>query len=344
MKKENPLISVILVNYNGVKWLADCLSSIYSQSYINFEIILVDNGSSDESVTFIKAKHKKVKLVLLKENVGFAGGNNAALPFAKGEYLCLLNTDTRIEKNYLREMIKPFIADPKLAIAQSKIVLMEKPDIIDTCGSFWTSSTFLYHYGNGKKASEKKYKKTMSVFSVKAASIMISHSVVKKIGLFDPSFWNYYEETDFCNRALISGYRCIYYPHAVCFHFGGGTTLSEFKYDYIQFHNFKNKLHSFLKNFERKTLIVVIPKYVVINVFISLLWLLQGKFKYFLAIYNAIFWNFMRIGATLEERREVQKHRILSDNDYLAGITRAPSLNYYKVLFSGNFKEYIDNE
>mgnify|MGYP000945067350 CR=1 len=341
---KTPLVSVILVNFNGLKWLETCLSSLTNQSYKNIEVVFVDNASSDESISFVKNNYKKVKIVALKENVGFAGGNNAGLPFCHGTYLCLLNTDTTIEKGYIEKMIQPFKTDNSLAIAQSKIVLMDKPSIIDTCGSYWTGSTFLYHMGNGKNANKGMYNKNQFVFSVKAASVMIRKSVVDEIGLFDSRFWNYYEETDFCHRAMISGYSCMYYPSAICYHAGGGTTLSEFNYDYIQFHNFKNKLASFLKNFDRLTLVFVLPKFLFLNFVISALWLLTGKWRFSVALYKAIWWNISNLKDTFKLRMTNNRNRVKRDSEYLPAVTRNPQLNYYVALFTGNFKNYIDYE
>jgi len=271
-------VSIIIVNYNGRKWLQKCLDSLYRQTYKNFEIIFVDNASVDDSVEFVENnyKHDRMKIVKNDKNSGFAGGNNLGLKYAKGDFILLLNNDTWAKEDYLEKFIQAFEEIPNLGSAQSKIVLMDEPDTLDSCGSYWTNTSFLYHYGNGKDQSLKKYNKNMPFFSNKGASILIRKDLIDKIGLFDDDFWCYYEETDFCNRAWLAGFECWYWPEAVCFHAMGGTTLT-FKNDYIQFHNFKNKLLSFLKNFEIKTLIKVIPIYILTNIVLSFLWLLQSK-------------------------------------------------------------------
>lgn len=336
------LISVIIVNWNGKKWLKKCLDSLASQSYKNFEVIFVDNASSDDSVEFIKTNYPWVKIAQNDKNDGFAKGNNIGFKNAKGDYVVLLNNDTWVENNFLEEFIKAFREIKSLGCAQSKIVSMNEPGKLDSCGSFWTSSSFLYHYGYGKDSSLDIYNQSMPIFSAKGASMMIDRRVIEKIGLFDDDFWSYYEETDFCHRVWLAGYECWYYPKAICYHAQGGTSAI-FDNSYIQFHNFKNKLLSFLKNFEAKSLVKLIPFFIFFNFALSVFWLLQGKFSHFLSIYKSIWWNLVHVKKTLEKRKAIQLMRVRRDKDIAKKVTKNPNAKYYYYLFFG-LEKYQDRE
>jgi len=334
-------VSIVIVNYNGEKWLQKCLTSIFVQTYKDFEVILADNASVDKSVEYVKKKFPKVIITKSQYNRGYSGGANFGAKIAKGEILFIVNTDMYLEKDFLKKSLVAFTKNPKLAIMQSKIVYMDDPKKLDTCGGFWTNTTFLYHYGNSKSESLAKYNKAFPVFTVKGVAILLRKSIVDKIGLFDDDFWCYYEETDFCQRAWLSGYECWYIPDAKVFHAGGGTTLT-FPNNLIQFHNFKNKTLSFLKNFEAPALFIIIPEFIILNILLIILWLFQGKWKHSLSIYKALFWNVQQFPKTMKKRVKIQKLRIKKDKDYLKICLKNPRASYYYYLFSLQFNKYSD--
>ena len=338
---SEPLVSVIVVNFNGLNWLHGCLSSLTRQSFRSFEIIFVDNGSTDESVSFVQKNFPKIKLVKSKLNLGFAGGNNLGLKYSVGKYLLLLNNDTKVERDFVEKFVKGFDEFPNAGIIQSKIVWMNDPQKIDTCGSYWTNSSFMYYVGNNKNTSLSIYNSPFQAFGVKGASCLIKRELIEKVGFLDSDFWNYYEETDFCHRAWIAGYECWYYPKPVCYHAIGGTSLT-FDNDVIQFHNFKNKLSSFLTNFEMQNLLIILPTFLLLNLLLSITWLLQGKIRHSTALFKALEWNIRNFNRTLKKRRKVQLSRKIWDIDYLSKVKKNPRLSYYYYLFSDNLGLYND--
>jgi len=336
----NKLISIIIVSWNGKKWLKKCFDSLSKQTYKNFEIIFVDNGSIDDSIKFVKKNYPKTTIIQSKINLGFAGGNNLGFKHAKGEYVLLLNNDISATKDYLKNLVEAFEKIPKLGSVQSKMILMNEPDKLDVCGTYWTDSSFLYHYGVGKNQSEKKYNRVMPFFSNKGASMMVKRGVIDKVGFLDNDFWSYYEETDLCNRIWLSGYECWYYPKAIIHHAVGGTAIT-FSNSFIQFHNFKNKLMSFLKNFELTTLVKILPIYFIFNFLLSIFWIFQGKMRHFLALYQAIWWNLNHFNKTLKKRSEIQLLRKKADLEYFKIVKKNPKLNYFYSLVIGsrNYEE-----
>jgi len=326
-----PLISVIIVNHNGKEWLKACLGSVFSQDYPSFEVILIDNASDDESVSFTQAHFPKVKIISEKTNHGFAQGNNIGFAHAKGEYIFLLNNDTVVEKNCLTKLKQAFVEIPKLGIVQPKIILLDEPELLDQVGSYWTNTTYLYHFGFRKPHHLAIYNHSRQVFSSMGAAIMISREVIEKVGLFDARFWCYYEETDFCHRAWMLGYESWYYPHTVVLHSKGATSTS-FRRSFVIFHSYKNKLRSFIKNFEVKNLIPILPTFFLLSLSLeSYLLLTTGSWQTFRGFWSSLFWNVANIRETLAERKIIQTTRRVSDKEILSKVTKNPRFSYYNL-------------
>jgi len=127
-------VSVIIVNWNGAKYLPDCLDSLQAQSFRDFETVLVDNGSRDESVHLIRERYPWVKLVVLETNTGYAAGNNVGLAETTGEYVVLLNNDTRAETDWLDILVKTADQHPEAGMVASRTCVYGQPDVIDTLG------------------------------------------------------------------------------------------------------------------------------------------------------------------------------------------------------------------
>lgn len=325
---EKGLVSVIIVNYNGLKWLKGCLDSLSDQSYRNFEIIFVDNGSRDDSIGFIEKNYPSVAIVRNEKNSGFAGGNNIGLEKARGEFIVLLNNDTTVEKDYLEKFIQVFRDYPRAGCAQSKMVLMHDRTRLDCAGSFWTSTTFLFHFGLAQEQSLEKYNRPMMIFSAKGASMIIRRDVADAVGLFDDDFWCYYEETDFCHRVWLAGYECWYYPRAVCYHAGGGTALA-MDNSFVHFHNYKNVLASFLKNWQWRSLWHILPVSLFFHIGLAFYWLMKGKPRHFLTIFRAIVWNFSHLPSILSKREAVNRLRKVDDATIMRLVGRNPGLRYF---------------
>lgn len=327
--KKLPVISIIIVNWNGKRWLKPCLESVFRQTYRHFEVILVDNGSGDDSVEYLAENFPKVKVIPLDQNLGFAKGNNAGIAKAKGDIVFLLNNDTVIDKDML-EKIVPIFDNPKIGTVQPKIVLQREPGKLDLAGAFWTSTTFLSYFGLRADSTLQKYNEPLKVFSNKGAAMFVRKSMLDKIGSFDEDFWCYYEETDLCHRAWLAGFECWYYPVSTCHHANGGTSL-RLENSFIQFHNFKNKFLSFLKNFEARSLVMIIPTYLFCLLGLIVFFGLKGEGSKSMALIKSLIWNVQKFPKTLQKRKDVQKLRRLKDREYLPAISKSLSL---KQIFS----------
>ncbi len=339
-EEKQPLVSVIIVNWNGKKWLKQCFDSLYNQTMTDFEIIFVDNASSDDSVSYVSTQYPKARIVQSGGNIGFSGGNNLGVRYARGKYVVFLNNDTWVDQNYLEKFIVAFDEIPNLGSAQSKIVLMNDENKLDACGAYWSHSSFLYHYGYAKDQSNEKYNVSKEIFSNKGASMIVRRDLIEKIGLFDEEFWCYYEETDFCHRVWLSGYECWYYPKATIHHAIGGTS-TYFENSHIQFHNLKNKLRSYLKNLQLRTLFIILPIFFLLNFGLGLFLLLRGKSGQCTVLFKALSWNIRNFRETIVERKKIQAQRVRTDKQIFTLVRREPSLTYYYHLLFG-LEKYED--
>lgn len=332
---SNPLISVSIVNYNGRKFLPDFFTSLFNQTYKNFEVIFIDNDSSDDSISYVKDNFPQVRVIENKDNSGYAEGNNIGFANSKGEYILVINNDTILKENLIENMLQAFEEIPNLGAVQPMVKLMNDREKLDACGSFWTGTGFNYHYGIYKKAELSLYNKSFPVYSVKGMCMMIPRYVIDKVGLFDPDFWCYFEETDFCHRLWLSGYECWYYPKTSIYHYMGGTSSNK-PSSFIQFHSFKNRLCSYLKNLGPWEMIKVFPAYFFMNVAWSLAFLVRFDIDNFFVVYKAFWWNITHLPDTLKKRHYVQsKIRNVSDKEIFQKVRKNPRWSYYWYLMRG---------
>lgn len=338
---QNSLISISVVNYNGEVFLPAFFASLFKQTYSNFEVIFVDNNSSDGSIDYVKKNFPQVKVIENKDNSGYAEGNNIGLRHSKGDYILILNNDTILKEDLIEKLLQAFSEIPNLGAVQPMVHLMNTPEKLDACGSFWTSTGFNYHYGIYKSADLPLYNKSFPVYGIKGMCMMIPREAIEKVGLFDADFWCYFEETDFCHRLLLAGYECWYYPKTYILHYLGGSSKKK-KSSFIQFHSFKNRLCSYLKNLGPVELMKTLPVYFVFNIVWSVAFLLRLDFENFLVVYKAFWWNITHFSDTMGKRRDIQSSiRKRTDKEIFQKVRKNPRWSYYWYLMRG-LESYSD--
>ncbi|MDD3460609.1 MAG: glycosyltransferase family 2 protein [Candidatus Pacebacteria bacterium] len=336
----NHLVSIIIVNWNGKKHLSYCLPSLKKINYPNVEIIIVDNGSTDQSVEYIKNNFPSAKIILNKTNMGFAEGNNIGFKKAKGKYVLFLNNDTIVTPNFLKKLVNAIEENNKIAVVQPKIILSPSKKL-QAGGDFLTDNGFLYHYGFGKNPDDPKYNRKIEIFSACGACMLVRSSVIKKIGLFDPDFFCYFEESDFCWRVCLAGYKLLYVPESIIYH-KGSSTSRKLGSKFTQYHSFKNRICSLIKNLEKQNLVKTLFLHLLFC-FLSFVTLVTtGKFPEASSICKAWYWNFSHLNETLSKRRYIQgKIRKISDKKLMAKLKKSPGLKYFFYLFYG-LEHYSD--
>jgi hypothetical protein len=329
--KNFPLVSIIIINWNGINLLRVSLPSLKKISYKNYEVILVDNGSIDNSLEYAKKIFPKIKLVRNKTNLGFAKANNQGISLAKGELILFLNNDTKVTRNFLSILVDKLVSDKSMGACQPKILHLEKKGRLDSIGSFLTNSGFLYHLGFEAKDT-KVLSKEIKLFSGKGSCLLFRKKLLDKIGYFDEDFFAYFEETDLCWRLWLSGHYLLYIPESVIFHKTWGTAR-KLPIELVNFHSFKNRITSLIVNLEFINLAPILIFHLLICIFIIIFYLFRGKINISTAIIKSILWNISVINKTLEKRSKVQsKIRKLRDSDIFPTIMKKAGLSYYLFI------------
>jgi GT2 family glycosyltransferase len=219
--EDTDKVSIIVVNWNGERFLKDCLGALSNQSYTNCEIILVDNGSADASVRLSRENFPAVKIVALKENRGFTGGNAAGLEVARGAYIALVNNDARAEKTWLENLIEPMLRDPTTGICCSKLIF-ENIQTVNSAGDGLTTAGVGFNRGLGESTVD--FNVPEPVFGACGAAVLYRRRMLDEIGFLDEDFFLYDEDTDLNFRAQLAGWKCIYVPTAVAYHVANATS------------------------------------------------------------------------------------------------------------------------
>ncbi len=215
-------VSVVIPNYNGKKFIKECMDALEKQTYTDFETILVDNGSLDGSRSFIKEHYPQIKFIPLDKNYGFSAAVNVGIRESKGEYVVLLNNDTQVQKDWLEHLVSCIEKDKTIFSCSSKMIRYNERHLIDDAGDEYTILGWAKKRGDGKSVG--LFNEDKQVFSACAGAAIYRRRVFDQIGFFDESFFAYLEDVDMGYRANIYGYKNIYCSKALVYHIGSATT------------------------------------------------------------------------------------------------------------------------
>jgi GT2 family glycosyltransferase len=221
-------VSVIIPNWNGAQHLPTCLNSLRAQTFREFEVIVADNASHDNSLALLAADYPEVKVVVLDHNYGFTGACNAGLQAAIGEIKVLLNNDTEVDPNWLAEVVAAFERHPEAGLVASKMLLFDQRDTFHTAGDLFRRDGVPANRGVWQK-DEGQYLEG-PVFSACGGSAAYRSKMLEQIGLLDSDFFFSCEDVDLAWRAQLTGWGAVFAPRAVVYHklsaTGGGPTAS----------------------------------------------------------------------------------------------------------------------
>lgn len=328
MVNKYPLVSIIIDNWNGRKFLIDCLDSINKITYSKFEIIVIDDGSNDASSEIIKRDYPKVNLIRNEVHKGFAEANMEGAWEAKGEYLLFLNNDTTVTSNFLRPLVDLLVSDSKIGAVQPKIKQMVDKEKLDDVATYLTPFGFLYHYGYGEK-DNINYNKRIKTFSPKGACFLVKKDTFLFMGGFDKDYYCYFEETNFAWRLWLSGYRIYFEPESVIYHFGGGSLNNQTSLN-REYFSARNRLNSFLTNLSIPWLILIVPLNLLFLCMMEIYYLVKGKHSLLVFLPKAVWWNIAGMRKILFKRNFVQKKlRKCSDFSIFKHLLKMPSLKYF---------------
>lgn len=219
-------VTVIIPNYNGLRFLKDCLTALENQSMKDFETLVIDNASSDESVAYIRENFPNVNVMVMEKNLGFSGGVNVGIQSAKTPYVLLLNNDTEVDTHFVEEMIHAIEESPNIFSVSSKMIQFYDREKLDDAGDLY--GILGWGFQRGIDAPATSYTKKEEIFSACAGAAIYRKDVFEKIGYFDELHFAYLEDIDVGYRGKIAGYKNMYCPTAIVYHVGSGTSGSKY--------------------------------------------------------------------------------------------------------------------
>ena len=234
--------SIIIPNWNGAAHLPTCLTALRAQTFQDFEVLVADNASTDDSLELLARDYPEVRVIRLERNFGFTGACNAGLRAARGEALILLNNDTEADPRWLAEVLAAFERYPQAGLVASRMLLFDRRDVFHTAGDIFKTDGIP---GNrGVWQADRGQFAEGPVFSANGGSAAYRHAMLDQIGLLDDDFFYSCEDVDLAWRAQLAGWPCVYAPRAVVYHklsaSGGGVTAS--------FHDGRNFIYLLIKD------------------------------------------------------------------------------------------------
>ena len=277
LNHKKPFVSVVVVNYNGLKFLKNCLTSLLNTKYENFEIILVDNCSVNGSMAIGKklvSKHPYHRIIQNKKNLGFAEGSNIGAKSSCGDYIAFLNNDTEVEPDWLDEPIKVMQINPSIGICQCKLLSLPDRGYFDSAGDIVDRyGVTIRRGGDWREEDVGQYDKVKPIFSARGAAMIVQRNVIEEVGLFDPLFSLAYTDIDLCWRARLRGYKVYYIPQSIVYHIGEGSTPTSTSV----FYSTRNRIALLIKNYRLSNLVRYMPMALFIVFVAIVMELLQRK-------------------------------------------------------------------
>ena len=251
-------VTVVIPNYNGLKFMDPCFKALNLQLCRDFDILVVDNGSTDGSVEWLK--EHEIPSIFLEKNTGFSGAVNVGIKASKTPYVILLNNDTEPDCHYIGEMIKAIERSPEIFSVSSKMIQLYDHSKMDDAGDMYTLLGWAFQRGVGRPATG--YNRSCSVFSACAGAAIYRREVFETIGYFDEMHFAYLEDMDVGYRARIHGYENWYAPKAKVYHVGSGTSGSRYNQFKIRYSS-RNNIYLIYKNMPFLQIILNLPFFIV---------------------------------------------------------------------------------
>lgn len=302
------------------------MDSLINTLYHDFEIIVVDNGSSDQSVEYLKQRSSSIQVIELKENKGFAEGANAGAKQATGRILAFVNNDMEFQPDWLINAVRILVSNKSAAAVQSKILVYGNREEIDSIGLSVDRFNIVLPIGR-HEIDRGQYDNLREIGACSGGAMIIWKNIFQDIGDFDPTYFMYYEDVDLSWRVRLKGFRILPAQSSVVYHFGSATSrISSIPTEwdvppFFAFHTTKNYIYCWLKNSSSKILFLYWPVVlfvVIIKIFFELL---NGRVPAALSQAKGIVWNLTHLKLIAKERSEIRKIRMVKSDDVLLATT-----------------------
>lgn len=317
--------AVVILNWNGIKFLKQYIPSLIDFSSTQTEIYVIDNASTDESISYLQINFPQIKVIINKENYGFAKGYNEGLKHIDAEYYCLLNSDVEVSSHWDDAIITYMDQHPEVAVCQPKLLSFFHKDEFEYAGA---SGGFIDKYGypfcRGRLFStiEKdcaQYDDITEVFWATGACMFVRGKVFWELGGLDDDFFTHMEEIDFCWRIKNAGYKVMCFPDSVVYHYGGGTLAMGSPKK--TFYNFRNNLIMLYKNLPTNRLLPVFSLRFIYDIVAALRFLLDSGVNDFMAVFNAHIAFIKTIKQSHLKRKKIQTSSAIVSKMYKKNIT-----------------------
>ncbi|MFH1298065.1 MAG: glycosyltransferase family 2 protein [Bacteroidota bacterium] len=306
-----PKVAVVILNWNGKTYLEQFLPLLVEYSDADVEIIVADNASSDDSVSFVQQSLPNIRIIRNPKNEGFARGYNLALKQVKADYYVLLNSDIEVTPNWIHPLISLMESDPSIGACQPKIRSYHQRDEFEyagAAGGFMDEFGYPFCRGRMFLTIEKdtgQYDDEVEISWATGACLFVKSELFHLLGGFDEDFFAHMEEIDFCWRLHNFGYRVMYCPGSMVYHIGGGTLPKvSGRKTYL---NFRNNFMLLYKNLPSKYLFKVFGTRVILDGVAAYKFLFQAGFKDFWAVAHAHI-SFYKALPSLHRKRKQLKH------------------------------------
>jgi len=324
IKKPDLIISVIVVTWNSAAYLSRCLECLAAQTLKDFEVVIVDNGSTDGCLDGMEdlCSVLRLRVERLNENKGFAAANNLGARVARGQWLALLNSDAFPEPDWLAELLRAAEKSPEFSCFASRQIQADAPSLLDGAGDTIHISGLAWRRFAGWPAARFGLD-AEEVFSPCAAAAFYSRQAFLQVGGFDEDFFSYHEDVDLGFRLRLQGFRCLYVPDAVVYHVGSATFGAQS--DFALYHWQRNFIWSFVQNMPSPLLWEALPLHLMANLVYQVNYAFRGR--------GIVLWKakgdaFHGLSRALRKRREIQKNYKISREELLRIMERGPLQPY----------------
>ena len=306
---KKPLVSIIILNYNGEQFLKNCIESIVKETNLDFELIVVDNNSPDKSGERLLKKYPEHLFIINDKNLGVSAGLNIGIKNSRGEYIVLLNNDLIVAPYWLEYLFKA-VKKYGPGLYQPKFLKMMNNEIIDSTGNLVNIFGFGFSRDKGKK-DNLEHNKTENIGFAAGTCLFCPKEIFNKVGLFDEDFFAYNEDLDLGWRARLQNFKSYYVPESIVYHYGS----AQWKWSGEKFYLLeRNRWLSLLSNYSTKTIIKLFPSLIIIELVLLIFFTKKGLLVKKLRSYGGIIMMYDKIK---NKRKIIKKTRIVNDQEVM---------------------------
>jgi GT2 family glycosyltransferase len=300
-------LTVAIATYNGRRLLEVVLPSLHQQSFREFDVLIVDDASSDDTVGWAESHWPDVSVIRHPRNLGVTASLNTCLREAHAEYIALLNNDLELRPDCLGELVGALDAYPRSGVACGKLLDYHRRDHLDGAGDIFSWGGEANRRGHGEP-DNGQFDRPQEIFSACGALAVYRRSALEQVGLLDERLFAYYEDVDWCFRAQLRGWTCRYVPAAVAYHMGGATLGNE-PSDFNLYQNWRNAIWTVAKNYPARALVQHAPALTFVQLRNLAIALRRGRAGLWLRVWRDALRG---LGGVLQARRGVQRARVRS--------------------------------